>query len=156
MEKQVTIKQTEASLAFIVLPQDCNPGGTLHGGRYLTLLDESAYCAAMKFCRRHILTGQVDGAFTAAVRRGHVIRSLARVIHAGKSNMVVEVNAVAEDMRTGEFYDCANSYFKCVAVDDETLRPVPIPELVAKTDEEKELLKLGEQLAERFKSNRSR
>lgn len=154
MDKQVTMKQTEASLAFIVLPQDCNPGGTLHGGRYLTLLDETAYCAAMKFCRRHILTGQVDGAFTAAVRRGHLIRSHARVIHAGKSSMVVEVNAVAEDMREGKLYDCAKSYFTCVAVDDENLRPVEIPELVAETEDEQKLMQLGANLAVRFKENR--
>ena len=153
MPEQVTMKQSEASLAYIVLPQDCNPGGTLHGGRYLTLLDESAYCAAMNFCRHHIVTGQVKGSLKAIVKRGQVIRSKARVIFAGRTSMVVEVEAMAEDMRTGEKFQCAKSYFTCVAVDDATLRPVEVPQLVAETDEEQQLVCLGETLSKEFKEN---
>ena len=147
----VYMSQSLASLSYLVLPQDTNPGGTLHGGRYLTLLDETAYAAAMKFCRRHILTGQFDGVLQKAVRRGQQITSRARVIYAGKSSMVIHVAAQGEDLRTGECFPCAEAYFTCVAVEDETLLPVAVPTLAAQTDEEKAWMEKGNAMAARFK-----
>jgi len=151
----VSIAQTHSSLSYIVLPQDTNPGGTLHGGRYLTLLDETSYCAAMRFCRKHIVTVRFDGALTRIVPVGYVIRSDAHVIYAGHTSMLIEVVATAENMRTGEQFECARCYFTCTAVDDETLRPVIIPELVASTEEEKKMLKLGAQKMREYKEQRN-
>ncbi len=155
----VPMSQAQASLSYIVLPKDTNPGSgvhgsTLHGGRYLTLLDETSYCAAMNFCRRHIVTVRFDGALTRVVPVGHVVRSQAQVIYAGHTSMLVRVVAQAEDMRKGEVYECARCYFTCTAVDDQTLRPVPVPPLVAETEEQRQWLEEGKARMEAYKRQR--
>ncbi len=150
----VSIAQTHSQLSYIVLPQDTNPGGTLHGGRYLTLLDETSYCAAMRFCRKHIVTVRFDGALTRIVPVGHVIKSDAYVIYAGNTSMLIEVKATAENMRSGETFECARCYFTCTAVDDQTLKPVAIPTLIAQTDEEVAMQRLGAEKMEEYKRQR--
>ncbi len=152
----ISIAQTHSSLSYIVLPQDTNPGGTLHGGRYLTLLDETSYCAAMRFCKEHIVTVRFDGALTHIVPVGHVIKSDAHVIYAGNTSMLVEVIATAENMRTAECFECARCYFTCTAVDDETFKPVEIPKLIATTEQEKAMQKLGAQKMEEYKRQRKK
>ena len=152
--ESVSIAQTHSSLSYIVLPEDTNPGGTLHGGRYLTLLDETSYCAAMRFCRKHIVTVRFDGALTRIVPVGHVIKSDAYVIYAGNTSMLIEVKATAENMRTGETFECARCYFTCTAVDESTFKPIAIPTLTAESEEEIAMLALGAEKMEEYRRQR--
>ena len=150
----VPMRETRASLQKIVLPKDTNPGGTLHGGCYLTIIDETAYCAAMKFCRKHIVTVRFDGSLNRIVPVGNVLKTDAMVIHAGRTSMLVRVILTDENMRTGEICECARCYFLCVAVDDDTHKPVPVPKLLAETEEEQGLCELGEKITKLFASER--
>ena len=57
-------------------------------------------------------------------------------------------------MRKGEVYECARCYFTCTAVDDQTLRPVPVPPLVAETEEQRQWLEEGKARMEAYKRQR--
>lgn len=104
-------------LTELVLPAQANHYGTLFAGQALSMLAQAAFTAASRHARSNVvLAGVQDLRFTAPVPVGQLFIITARVTHAGRSSMVVEVAASREDPQTGDKAPVAQGQFQMVAV----------------------------------------
>ena len=81
--------------------------------------------------------------FLAPVYVGHLVTAKASVNHVGRTSMEIGVRVEAEDMLTGNVVHVASAYLVFVAT-DERGQPVPLPPLVAETDDERRRLSAAE------------
>jgi uncharacterized protein (TIGR00369 family) len=127
-----------------MLPSDANPYGNVHGGEVMKLIDAVAGAAATRHARARVVTARIDElSFLAPVYVGHLVTAKASVNHVGRTSMEVGVRVEAEDMLTGEVVHVASAYLVFVAT-DEGGRPMPLPPLLAETDEERRRMKAAE------------
>lgn len=125
-----------AILTDIVFPEDTNPYGTMFGGRAYAMMDKAAFLAANRFAHSLAVTASSESVdFTVPIRAGVILEAAARVIHAGRTSMVVRVNLSARDPLSTLVEQATVGYFTMVAV-DETGRPIPVPELVVEDEAE--------------------
>ena len=106
-------------LTELVLPAQANHYGTLFAGQALSMLAQAAFTAASRHARSNVvLAGVQDLRFTAPVPVGQLFVIKARVTHAGRSSMTVEVEASREDPQTGDKAPVAQGQFQMVAVNE--------------------------------------
>lgn len=113
-----------------------NSAGFIHGGEIMKLVDTTAGVASMRHCNGRVVTVEVDTlTFLAPVHIGDLVTLNAVVTQAWRSSMEVEVCVWREDPRLGEKEQTTTAYLTMVAVDGHG-RPVPVPPLVAETEED--------------------
>ena len=113
-----------------------NSAGFVHGGEIMKLVDTTAGVASMRHCNGRVVTVEVDTlTFLAPVHVGDLVTLNAVVTQAWRSSMEVEVCVWREDPRLGEREQTTTAYLTMVAVDEHG-RPVPVPPLIAETDED--------------------
>jgi acyl-CoA hydrolase len=101
-------------------PPDANAGGAVFGGVILAQCDEAAGIAAMRWCRRRVVTAAVDAVeFLAPGDIGDVLTCRARVNAVFASSVEVGVRVEAEDAMTGESRHVSSAYFVMVALGDD-------------------------------------
>ena len=133
--KPVSASKTVFSKSM--LPSDANPSGNVHGGEIMRLIDECGGAAAGRHARKRVVTARVDElSFVAPVFVGNLVTARASVNDVGSKSMEVGVRVDAEDMLTGKVVHVSSAYLVFVAI-DENGKTVPIPPLIAETDEEK-------------------
>lgn len=138
-----------------VLPPDTNYHGTLFGGILMAHIDDVAAIAAVRHCRKAVVTASTDSVdFLEPVKEGNSICVEAFVTYTHHTSMEVFVKAVAEDLLKGERKVCATAFLTFVAV-DEDLRPVPVPEVYPETESEKMLHAGAPKRAERRRERRN-
>ncbi len=122
----------------IVLPNDTNNLGNLMGGRLLHLMDICAAISSQRHTNRVCVTAAVDHVeFQAPIHQGEIIRLRSQVNRAFRTSMEVEINVWAEDALRQTVRKCNRAFYTFVSV-DESNKPVPAPEIIAESDEEKE------------------
>lgn len=127
-----------------MLPSDANPYGNVHGGEVMKLIDAVAGAAATRHARARVVTARIDElSFLAPVYVGHLVTAKASVNHVGKTSMEIGVRVEAEDMLTGNVVHVASAYLVFVAT-DERGRPMPLPALVAGTEDERRRMTAAE------------
>lgn len=120
-----------------MLPSDANPWGNVHGGEVMKLIDSCAGAAAQRHARSRVVTARIDElSFVAPVFVGDLVTARASVNEVGRTSMEVGVRVDAENTLTGKIVHVASAYLVFVAI-DETGHPVPIPPLIAETDDER-------------------
>jgi len=140
--KPVAVSKTVMSRTM--LPSDANPYGNVHGGEVMKLIDAVAGAAATRHARARVVTARIDElSFLAPVYVGHLVTAKASVNHVGRTSMEIGVRVEAEDMLTGNVVHVASAYLVFVAT-DERGQPVPLPPLVAETDDERRRLSAAE------------
>lgn len=133
--KPVSASQTVFSKTM--LPSDANPNGNVHGGEIMRLIDECAGAAATRHARQRVVTARVDElSFVAPVFVGNLVTARASVNDVGKTSMEVGVRVDAEDLLTGKLVHVSSAYLVFVAIDDAG-RAVPLPAVIAETDDER-------------------
>ena len=134
--KPVAASQTVFSKTM--LPSDANPSGNVHGGEIMRLIDECAGAAATRHARQRVVTARVDElSFVAPVYVGNLVTARASVNDVGRTSMEVGVRVDAEDLLTGKVVHVSSAYLVFVAIDDKG-ESVPLPPVVAETNEERE------------------
>ena len=135
--KGKTVAESKVSLAQIMLPEDTNPAGNVHGGTIMKLVDNAAFVAASRHCRRNVVTVSMDSmSFHSPVYLGDLLFLKASVNMTGRSSMEVGVKVESEDTLTGEVRHTGSAYLTFVALDHRG-RPAQVPPLVPETPEEK-------------------
>ncbi len=87
----------------IVFPHETNHYGTLFGGKALAMMDVVASIAAMRTCRKPVVTASVDRIdFKYPIRAGEFVETIARVDKIGRTSITVEVELWAEHPTNGE------------------------------------------------------
>jgi len=102
----------------IVFPQAANVYGTLFGGRALALMDEVGAIAAMRACRKQVVTASIDRIdFKEPIRVGEFVETIARVVRIGRTSLTVEAELWAEHPTSGVRRLSTVGKFIFVAVD---------------------------------------
>ena len=131
-----TVAQSQSILSEVMMPVYANHYGSVHGGTILKLVDEAAFVAATKHCRRNVVTASLDSLeFRHPVNVGDVLTLKASVFNVGRTSMDVEVDIRAEKIKAGKVVRVGSAYLTMVALDAQG-SPVKVPGLVLKTKEE--------------------
>ena len=133
--RPVSASRTE--MTELVLPQDSNLLGNILGGRVMHLIDIAGAIAAQRHCHRQVVTASVDHLdFLNPVRVGDLIILEAHVNRAFHTSVEVGVEVYSEDSAAGIRKHTTTAFLTFVALDD-LGRPVPVPPLLLKTNEER-------------------
>ena len=121
----------------LVMPNDTNQMHTLFGGKLLAWMDEVASICAFRHCNNIAVTASINNvSFDLPILNGAYVTLEAKVSRAFKSSMEIFVDVFVES-RDGRKEKCNEAILTFVAI-DEHKRPLPVPELIPETDQEKE------------------
>src|SRR6266576_417479 len=135
--KSKTPKETLAVNSEFVLPNDTNALGNLAGGRLLHWMDITSAISAHRHCKRVVVTASVNNvSFNMPINHASLVTLEAKVSRAFNSSMEIFIDVWVEDHVTGAKIKCNEAIYTFVAV-DQNGSPLPVPELVPETDEEK-------------------
>jgi uncharacterized protein (TIGR00369 family) len=138
-----------------MLPNDANPMGNVHGGSIMRMVDVAAAVAAMRHCGRQVVTVALDHmSFLEPVFIGDLVSITARVEYVGRTSMLVRALVEAENPASGRKVHTSSCILTFVALGDDG-KPVPVPPILAETDEEKAQLEQVRRLYERAKEERT-
>ena len=131
-----TARESQVIVSQMMMPQDTNPAGNVHGGVIMKLIDTAGGLVANRHTRSNTVTASIDRLdFHHPVYIGDVLTLKASVNYVGRTSMEVGVRVEAENVITGEVRHTGSAYLTFVAL-DENRRPRPLPPLILETDEE--------------------
>jgi acyl-CoA hydrolase len=120
------------------------------------MMDKAAFLAANRFSGLLAVTAASERVeFSTPIRHGMIVDVIARVIHAGRTSMIVEVELFCQEPLDGVRKLATSGYFTMVAV-DVAGNPVPVPELLVETNEERERWAIGEEIRDAARGRRRR
>ena len=132
--KKVSESLTEQQ--YIVRPAYINHYGRLFGGELLKWIDELAGIVARRHCNANITTAAIDNLqFKAPVFEGQMVVLVGKVTYTGNSSMEIRVDTYTEDL-DGIRRIINRAYIVMVAI-DENGKPLPVPEIIPETEEQK-------------------
>ena len=130
------IRDTSVVIAQMMIPQDANPAGNIHGGVIMKLIDTAASVVAVRHARSNVVTASIDRLdFHTPAFIGDLLFFRASMNLVGKTSMEVGVRVDAENLRTGEVRRTSSAYLTYVALDEKG-RPCEVPPLILETEEE--------------------
>lgn len=147
----MTARRPEPVSAFeVVFPQDTNHFGTLFGGTLLGWMDKVAYYAAVRHTGAPAVTASVESIdFNHPLRPGDQVELVGRVVHVGRSAMVVKVDVFRTELYRPESRVLATGgFFSFVSIGPEG-RAQAVPPLLLETDEDRALHAEGAAVRER-------
>lgn len=130
--------ESAAEMLQLVLPNDTNPLGFVLGGTVMHWIDVVAAIAAHRHAKRLCVTASMDDlSFEAPIPMGDVAHLKAKVTHTSRSSLEVRVDVEGETLSTGGRRHTSTAFLTFVAI-DETGRPVPVPPLLVRPEDEAE------------------
>ena len=135
--KSKSIEESTVIMHELVLPNDTNVLGNVHGGRVMCLMDICAAMSAYKHARQPVVTASVDQLdFLAPAKKGDILILKSSVNYAHRTSMEIGVRIDAESPFTGEVRHTATAYLTFVAIDKNN-KPSVISKIQPETDDEK-------------------
>lgn len=145
----------EVRIADIVLPNQTNGRGTMFGGDVMAMMDKAAAVAALRFCRRSVVTASTERIdFRTPIQANEIIEAVARVIYVGRTSLIVRIQIYAEHPLIGERRVCTTGYFSMVALDAEG-NPTVVPQLLLEDDEARSEWAVGEEIRRAIAARRT-
>ncbi|MEA4922946.1 MAG: acyl-CoA thioesterase [Eubacteriaceae bacterium] len=124
-------------ISQVMLPQQANVAGNVHGGDIMKQMDIAAGAVAMKYARANCVTARVDEIeFLLPIFVGALVTCTASIIYVGKTSMEVLVNVDAEDLESDSKPQRALSASFTMVCMGKNGRPQSIPHYVPETDDE--------------------
>jgi acyl-CoA hydrolase len=128
--------ESRLTTSILMVPEDANPAGNVHGGVIMKHIDETAGVVAFRHSRSNSVTASIDRlTFHSPVFIGNLLTLKACLNMTGRTSMEIGVRVESEDLLTGEVRHTASAYLTFVALDDQG-HPREIPQLIVETDEE--------------------
>ncbi|MCP4113903.1 MAG: acyl-CoA thioesterase [Desulfobacteraceae bacterium] len=132
-----TVEDSAVTLSQVMLPQDANPAGLVHGGVIMKLIDNAAGVVACRHTRRICVTASIDRLdFHNPVQIGNLVTFNASINHVGKTSMEIGVRVETEDILSDSLTHTASAYLTFVALGDD-FKPVEAPGLDLITEVQK-------------------
>ncbi len=138
------VNDSRVTMSHILLPQDANPAGIVHGGVVMKHIDNAAGVVAIRHTRANCVTASIDRLdFHNPAFIGDLITFKASLNMAGTTSMEVGVRVETENLKTGEIRHTASAYLTFVALDDD-FRPQPVPPLLPETEDDSRRIRQAE------------
>ncbi|MEF2229788.1 MAG: acyl-CoA thioesterase [Pseudodesulfovibrio sp.] len=113
-------RESEVVMTHLVMPQDANPAGNLHGGVILRHIDTAGGVVAKRHSRTNVVTVSIDRmAFKEPAYMGELLIFKASLNHVGRTSMEIGVRVEAENLRTGEVRHTNSAYLTYVSLGDD-------------------------------------
>lgn len=123
-------------ISRVMLPEDANPAGIVHGGVIMKEIDNAAGVVAVRHTRRICVTASIDRLdFHKPAFIGNLVTIKAGVNMTGTTSMEIGARVETEDLMTGKVTHLASAYLTFVAL-DENKKPVMVHPLKIVTDED--------------------
>lgn len=130
------IKESSVILSHVMMPQDANPAGNVHGGAIMKHIDNAAAVVAFRHSRCNVVTASIDRLeFHHPVFVGNLLTLKASISMVGNTSIDIGVRAETEDLFTAEVRHTVSAYLTYVAL-DENGRPRKVPLLILESEEE--------------------
>jgi len=130
------VKDSSVAIAQVMVPQDVNPSGNVHGGVIMKLIDTTAGVVASRHARSNVVTVSIDRLdFHHPVFVGDLLVLKGSVNMVGRTSMEIGVRVEAENLVTGQVRHTASAYLTFVALDKEGT-PTEVPPLTLETEEQ--------------------
>jgi acyl-CoA hydrolase len=130
------IQDSSLTMSHVMLPQDANPAGNVHGGVVIKHVDNAAVSVAIRHTRSNAVTASIDRVdFHNPVFLGNILTLKARINLVGTTSMEVGVRVEAEDPYTGKVTHIASAYLTIVALDENGV-PKKVPHLILESEDE--------------------
>ena len=127
----------ELTLAQVMLPEDANPRGNVHGGALMKLADTAGGVCASRHARQRVVTVVLDSmTFEEPVYVGNLVVLHASVTWTGRTSIETEVTIQAEDVLSGHVRHVSTAYLVYVAIDANG-QPTPVTPLTVTTPEQR-------------------
>jgi len=124
-------------MSVLMTPDKANFTGHVHGGELLKYLDQIAYACATRYCGNYVVTLSVDKVlFKHPIYVGDFVTFFASVNYTGTTSMEIGIKVISENIQKKIVTHTHTCYFTMVAIDEEK-KPMPVPQLELKTDEDK-------------------
>jgi uncharacterized protein (TIGR00369 family) len=124
------------TMSQLMLPEDANPWGNVHGGSIMKLVDSAAGVVATRHCRTRVVTARIDSmSFLRPVYIGNVVTLKASVNDTGHTSLEIGVRVEAENLTSGETWHVGSAYLVYVSLDEHG-HPTPVPPLNPDTPDE--------------------
>lgn len=137
------IQKSRVQLAQLMQPEHANNHGNVHGGWIMKMVDEAGALACMRHAQHRVVTVAVDQMmFRQPIRLGDLVTLTAEISYTGRSSMEARVEVVAENPVTGECVHTNTAYCVYVALDDDG-KSIPVPPLIAESEEERQRMERG-------------
>ena len=137
MQKAVSPSISFVQMTELILPNHMNALGTVFGGVIMSWIDIAGSISASRHCSKSVVTASIDDVhFLAPVHKGDVVCLTAQVNYTHKTSMEVGVKVTAETTQSRHLRHTVSAYLTFVALDEDH-KPVLIPPLLLKTEEEK-------------------
>ncbi|HEX75868.1 MAG TPA: acyl-CoA thioesterase [Dehalococcoidia bacterium] len=134
-----TVGHSAVDMAQLMLPDQANPAGFVHGGELMKFMDNAAGVVAARHSRANVVTAMVEDInFHNPVRIGDLVIVHGKITFTSRSSMEVQIEVEAEDLFAGKKLHALTAYFIMVALDAEG-KPMEVPPLVVSTEEEERL-----------------
>jgi len=129
--------ESHAEVIVRMFPSDANPAGNVFGGEILKHIDMVAGIVAQRHSQSNAVTVSMDSVnFLKPVFVGNVLTLNARINYVHNSSMEIEVKAESEDIITGMRTITGTAFVTFVAL-DKNGKPMSVPKLSLKTDEDR-------------------
>jgi uncharacterized protein (TIGR00369 family) len=135
----------ELTLAQVMLPEDANPRGNIHGGTLMKLADTAGGVCATRHSRQRVVTVVMDSmTFEEPVYVGNLVTVHAQVTWTGRTSIETEVTIEAEDVLSGDVRHISTAFIVYVAIDDKG-NPTPVRSLEVRTPEQRRTWQAAEE-----------
>ena len=118
--------ESETRIVKAIFPSTTNHHNTLFGGQALAWMDEAAFIAATRFCRKALVTVSSDRIdFKEPIPAGTFVELVAKVTQVGRTSLTVRVDIYIESMYRDGQHQAISGEFKFVAI-DANRKPTPV------------------------------
>lgn len=133
-----TVDASVSTLSRVFGPSDCAaPNNIAMGGIIMKLMDTVAGIVSFRHCHTSVVTASIDAInFHHPVYKGDVVTVLGRLVFTSQRSMIIEVLVMKENLMSSKKEHTASAFFTFVSLDRLSRRPIAVPPLIAKTDEE--------------------
>jgi len=148
--------ESHAEVIVRMFPSDANPAGNVFGGEILKHIDMVAGIVAQRHSQSNAVTVCMDSVnFLKPVFVCNVLTLNARINYVHNSSMEIEVKAEAEDIVTGSRTVTGTAFVTFVALDTHG-KPMHVPKLALKTDDDRTKFEEGKLRMDRRLKNRQK
>lgn len=151
------MKNRQIIMSQVMLPNQANVAGNVHGGEIMKFMDTAAGAVAMRYSKSNCVTARVDELeFHLPIFVGALVTCTATVVYVGRTSMEVFVNVEVEDLESNNGPQKAlSAYFTMVAM-GRNGKPQSVPEYIPQTEEEIHLHEEAKIRIEEHKAKKNR